>query len=103
MSHRSQAMQVALESLSSDDDEFQQHSWYIITTKPKPMCCTVGGSIPGHIVINRERAERKNELTRDYFSDNPTYDLVFFLGGMQPSFHLILIVFYFICRFRMAR
>lgn len=31
------------------------------------------GSIPGHIVINREREKGHDKLWNDYFSENPTF------------------------------
>ncbi|KAJ6818967.1 putative nuclease HARBI1 [Iris pallida] len=36
------------------------------------------GSIPGHMVINREREEGNSRLWQDYFSENPTYGETFF-------------------------
>lgn len=91
MSHRSKAMQVALESSSSDDDDefimattLMAHHHY----QTQANVSHWGGSIPGHIVINRERAEQQNGLMRDYFSDNPTYGPVVFRRRYATIFSL---------------
>ena len=39
---------------------------------------THGGSIPGHIVINRNREAADNNLWNDYFSEHPRYNAEMF-------------------------
>ncbi|XP_047337985.1 putative nuclease HARBI1 [Impatiens glandulifera] len=44
-----------------------------------------GGSIPGHIVINRDRENAHHRLYNDYFSDNPVYNEIMFRRRYRMS------------------
>ena len=44
-----------------------------------------GGSIPGHIVINRDRENAHHRLYNDYFSDNPVYNGTMFCRRYRMS------------------
>ena len=44
-----------------------------------------GGSIPGHIVVRRDREAAHHNLFNDYFSDNPRYGEDFFCRRFRMS------------------
>ncbi|XP_059315422.1 uncharacterized protein LOC132066037 [Lycium ferocissimum] len=48
------------------------------------------GSVPGHLVINREREAADNNLFLDYFSDNPRYNDGMFRRRYRMSRNLFL-------------
>ena len=49
-----------------------------------------GGSVPGHVVINRDREAADQRLFADYFANNPRYDEGIFHRrfGMSQSLFL---------------
>ena len=49
-----------------------------------------GGSIPGHIVINRDRAAADRNLFADYFAENPRFNEVMFRRRFRMSRSLFL-------------
>ena len=49
-----------------------------------------GGSIPGHIVVRRDREAAHHNLFNDYFSDNPRYGEDFFRRRFRMSRSLFL-------------
>ncbi|XP_047314080.1 putative nuclease HARBI1 [Impatiens glandulifera] len=49
-----------------------------------------GGSVPGHIVINRDREAADRRLYNDYFSDNPLYNDTMFRRRYRMSRSLFL-------------
>ena len=51
---------------------------------------THGGSIPGHIVINRNREAADNNLWNDYFSEHPRYNAEMFRRRYRMSRSLFL-------------
>ncbi|XP_075475704.1 uncharacterized protein LOC142509858 [Primulina tabacum] len=51
---------------------------------------THGGSIPGHIVIHRDREIADRNLFNDYFADNPRYNEAMFRRRFRMSRNLFL-------------
>ena len=49
-----------------------------------------GGSVPGHVVINRDREAADQRLFADYFADNPRYDEGMFRRRFRMSRSLFL-------------
>ena len=52
-----------------------------------------GGSIPGHIIVRRDRETAHKNLFNDYFFDNPWYDENFFTEDFECHevyfFHIV--------------
>ena len=97
----------SLEIISSDDDnplglsnEEYQATLQILSTNSMIIeyyqnqrcnCSTRhGGSIPGHIVVRRDRKAAHHNLFNDYFSDNPRYGEDFFRRRFRMSRSLFL-------------
>ncbi|XP_039133816.1 uncharacterized protein LOC120270816 [Dioscorea cayenensis subsp. rotundata] len=53
-------------------------------------CRSHGGSIPGHVVINRNQEAADRNLWNDYFSENPRYNVEMFRRRYRMSRSLFL-------------
>lgn len=66
-------------SSSSDDDIFFHQAMHAVLNEDE-VCedSQPGGSVHGHLVLNRERHTGHMRLYQDYFSDQPTYGASYF-------------------------
>jgi hypothetical protein len=63
-----------LDDESSDDDDFFMFTAAAIVQMFAKKKGRHGGSVPGHIVIYRDREAGHRRMYQDYLADNPTYD-----------------------------
>ncbi|KAK2662951.1 hypothetical protein Ddye_001525 [Dipteronia dyeriana] len=74
-----EAIMAALGAMDAEEEEmiaqygqFQQAMAQYLNQQNNPV--RRGGSIPGHIVINRDRKSADRRLFYDYFTENPRYN-----------------------------
>ena len=60
--------QATLEIVSTNNMMIEYYQNQLHNYRPR-----YGGSIPGHIVVQRDREAAHQNLVNDYFSDNPRY------------------------------
>ncbi|XP_075507570.1 uncharacterized protein LOC142544402 [Primulina tabacum] len=65
------------------------HEW-VSKICPQEQEVTHGGSIPGHIVIHRDREIADRNLFNDYFTDNPRYNEAMFRRRFRMSRNIFL-------------
>jgi hypothetical protein len=69
---KSRAQRLLDEESSDDDDSFVFTAAQIVRTfsKRKRRC---GGSVPGHVVVYRDREAGHRRMYQDYLAENLTY------------------------------
>ena len=73
MSGYKSLLQRELDELSSDDDDYFILSAARIVQTFSNCKGRHGGSVPGHLVIYRDREGGHQRMFQDYLADNPTY------------------------------
>lgn len=83
---RSLTRRLLDESSSDDDDELLLCTGQIIESHSQAEPEKHGGSIPGHVVIYRDREGGHSRMYQDYLADDPTYGPTIFRRRSVNSF-----------------